>query len=71
MRVYTSSEATQQLAFLLELAQKEGIVCIRQNGKIFSIQPMLDIDSPLNIESVPLNLTSEEIVGFVREGRER
>jgi len=72
MRVYTFSEARQNFSYLLELAQKEGVVRInRRDGKSFIIQPIEDSDSPLNIKGVNLDLTSEEIVDFVREGRER
>ena len=72
MRVYTFSEAKQNFSYLLELAQKEGVVRInRRDGKSFIIQPVEDSDSPLNIKGVNLDLTSDEIVDFVREGRDR
>ncbi len=72
MRVYTFSEARQNFSHLLELAQKEGVVRInRRDGKSFIIQPVEDSDSPLNIKGVNLELTSDEIVDFIREGRDR
>jgi len=72
MRVYTFSEARQNFSYLLELAQKEGVVRInRRDGKSFIIQPVEDSDSPLNIKGVNLELTSDEIVDFIREGRDR
>jgi len=72
MRVYTFSEARQNFASILELAQKEGVVRInRRDGKSFIIQPVEDNDSPLNIKGVNLDLSAEEIVDAVREGRER
>ena len=72
MRVYTFSEARQNFASILELAQKEGVVRInRRDGKSFVIQPVEDNDSPLNIKGVNLDLSADEIVDAVREGRER
>ena len=72
MRVYTFSEARQNFASILELAQKEGVVRInRRDGKSFVIRPVEDNDSPLNIKGVNLDLSADEIVDAVREGRER
>ena len=68
--VYTYSEARQNLASLLEKAVQEGQVRIRRkDGQIFLIIPEATEGSPLDVEGVDLDLTKEEIVGFVREGR--
>lgn len=70
MRVYTYSEARQSLAALLERACTEGCVGIRRkDGQIFIIRPEPSTGSPLDIEGVPLNLTTDEIVEFIRESR--
>lgn len=72
MKVYTFSEARQKFAAVLDLAQKEGAVCIsRRDGQSFTIQPSKPSDSPLNVKGVDLGLSSQEIVDAVREGRER
>ena len=71
MKVYTFSEARQNFAFVLDSAQKEGAVCIRRrDGQSFILQPNKPSDSPLDVEGVDLNFTSEEIVDFIHEGRE-
>jgi hypothetical protein len=72
MRVYTYSEARQNLASLLEQAAREGEAWIwRKDGRIFVIRPQPKANSPLDVEGIDLDITTDEIVAFVREGRER
>lgn len=70
MRVYTYSEARQNLASLLEEARRQGSVRIRRrDGQSFVLTPETRSDSPLDVEGIDLGLTTGEIVDFVREGR--
>ena len=70
MIVYTYSEARQKLATLLEQAAKEGGVKIkRKDGQIFVIRPETRVGSPLDVEGVELDITKDEIVQFIQEGR--
>jgi antitoxin Phd len=72
MTVYTYSEARQRLASLLEQAAKGAEVRIRRkDGRVFVIKPAATAESPLDVASVALDVTTDEIVGYVREGRER
>lgn len=72
MHSYTFSEAKQNFSSVLEQAKKDGSVQISGlDGQMFMITPVNAKKSPLDIKGVNLNLTSEEIVGYVREGRER
>ena len=72
MIVYTYSEARQNLATLLEQADREGEVRIRRkDGQVFVIRPQPRADSPLDVEGIDLEITTDEIVRLVREGRER
>ena len=71
MRVYTYSEARQNLATLLDIAQKDGAVRIRRkDGQSFVLQPEYREGSPLDVEPVKISVTSDEIVRIIREGRE-
>lgn len=71
MRVFTYSEARQNLASLLEIAQRDGAVRIRRkDGKSFVLQPESRKGSPLDVEPVKIDVTTDEIVRIVREGRE-
>lgn len=70
MKVYTYSEARQKLASLLEEARRDGAVRIRrQDGQSFVLSPEVPMGSPLDVEGVDLDVTTDELVAFVREGR--
>ena len=72
MRVYTYSEARQNLASLLDIAQRDGAVRIRRkDGQSFVLQPETRKGSPLDVDPVSINVTADEIVRIVREGREQ
>jgi antitoxin Phd len=69
-RVYTYSEARQNLATVLEDAARDGEVRVkRRDGQVFVIRPQTDRQSPLDVDGVDMLLSREEIVHFVREGR--
>ena len=72
MKVYTYSEARQQLASLLDAAQRDGAVRIRRkDGRSFILQPEISTASPLDVQGVSLGISTAEVVALVREGRER
>ncbi len=72
MKVFTFSEARQKFSSVLDSAQLEGAVKItRRDGRAFLIRPVQESPSPLNVNGVKLNLSRDEIVRSVREGRER
>lgn len=72
MKVYTYSQARQRLASLLDEARTTGEVRIRRrDGQVFSLQPVANQVSPLDIEPVLVGWSREEIVDIVRAGRER
>ena len=68
--VYTYTEARQNLASLLDKAIRDGEVRVRRrDGQTFIIVPETTGGSPLDVEGVDLDLTKEEIVEFIHEGR--
>ena len=72
MITYTYSEARQNLSTLLDNAKKEGKILIkRKDGSAFMVSPVKSSNSPLNVNGVNLNLSSDEIVKSIREIRER
>lgn len=72
MRIYTYTEARQQLAALLDRAAREGEVRIkRKDGSEFMLRPAPRSASPLEVGAVSSDLTAADIVAAVREGRER
>ncbi len=72
MRTYTYSEARQNLASLLDIAGKEGQIAIkRRDGTSFIIHPDKNKKSHLDVPGVETGLNKKDIIGIIREGRER
>ena len=70
MKVYSYSEARQQLAELLNRARREGQVEIRRrDGQTFVVRPVVASGSPLDVPGVDTGLSREEVVDLVRESR--
>ncbi|MCL4804678.1 MAG: type II toxin-antitoxin system Phd/YefM family antitoxin [Anaerolineae bacterium] len=68
--VYTYTEARQNLAKLLDKAVADGEVRIRRrDGSVFVIRPEPVSGSPLDVEGVDLDLTREDVLEFIAEGR--
>ena len=72
MEVYTYSEARQKLAKVLEQAEDSGKVLIRRkDGRTFALVPEKNMSLPLDVPSIKANISTQEIVDLIREGRER
>jgi len=72
MKVYTYSEARQQLARVLDEARHDGEIRIRRrDGREFSVQPVRGVGSPFDVPGVDTGLCAEEIIAAIRESRER
>jgi len=72
MQVYTYSEARQKLAEVLEQAESSGKVVIRRkDGRTFALIPEKSLSSPMDVPSVKADISTQEIVEIIREGRER
>ncbi|MGD8337285.1 MAG: type II toxin-antitoxin system prevent-host-death family antitoxin [Desulfobacterales bacterium] len=72
MQVYTYSEARQKLALVLEKAERTGKVLIRRkDGRTFALVPEKTASFSLDVPTIKANITTQEIVDIVREGRER
>ena len=70
MKVYTYSEARQQLAELLKRAGREGQVEIRRrDGQSFVVRPSPQGGSPLDVPGVDSGLSRDTIVELVRDSR--
>jgi antitoxin Phd len=72
MQVYTYSEARQKLAMVLRQAENTGKVIIRRkDGRTFSLVPEVSAMSPLDVPTIKADISTQEIVDIIREGRER
>ncbi len=68
----TYLETQQSLSVLLEQASQEGEVRIRrEDGQTFVLKPEKTKQSPLDVKGVDLGISTDEIIGFIREGRKQ
>ena len=75
MKVYNYSEARQNFATMLNIALKEEVIIARKDGSKFrltAISKNKKSKSPLaNIKGVKTNVTMDDILEAIKEGRER
>lgn len=72
VQVFTYSEARQKLARLLDEADSSGKALIRRrDGRTFAVTPVRSTRSPLDVPGIDTNITTQEILECLREGRER
>ena len=72
MKVYTYSEARRWFARVLDEAREGGEIRIkRRDGSEFSLRPVSGTSSPLDVPGVDTDISCDDILGAIREGRER
>jgi len=72
MKVFTYSEARQNLSKLLALAQREEVEIRRKDGSTFSLcAKRRESKSPFDVPGVSTSVTTSNILDAVRESRER
>ncbi len=70
MKVFTYSEARQNLSKLLLLAQKEEVEIRRRDGTIFSLKSKdRKRSSPFDVPGIHTKVTTEDILEAVKESR--
>jgi len=70
MKVFTYSEARQNLSKLLILAQKEEVEIRRRDGTIFSLKSKKrNRPSPFDVPGISTKVTTEDILEAVKESR--
>lgn len=72
MTTYTYSKARQNFSDVLDQASKKGEIFIkRKDGSLFVLKPFATTGSPLDVSSVDINISKNEIIELLREIRER
>lgn len=72
MKAFTYSEARQNLARLLILAQKEEVEIRRRDGSVFSLKAKKSATkSPFDVPGVETRATTADILDAVGESRKR
>lgn len=72
MKTYTYSDVQQNLSLILNMAVNEDVVIKRPDGIRFRLMYLKDNTptSPLNIDGITTDITTQELVDIVREQRE-
>ncbi len=71
MRIYTYSQARQNLSEVLNRAKSEDVLIRRRGGEVFRISRQAREGSPFDVEGVATEATTADILAAVREARER
>ncbi len=72
MKVFTYSEARQNLSKLLAMAKKEEVEIRRKDGSVFSLRSKRsESRSPFDVPGVKTGASVTDILDAVRESRER
>ena len=72
MKAFTYSEARQNLARLLVLAQKEEVEIRRRDGSVFSLKAKKSAArSPFDVPGVDVRATTVDILDAINTSRER
>ncbi len=70
MKVFTYSEARQNLSKILILAQSEEVEIRRRDGAVFSLKSkMKKSTSPFNVPGIRTKATTRNILDAVRDSR--
>ncbi len=70
MKVFTYSEARQNLSELLNTAQHEEVEIRRRDGTVFSIIPKRKEEkSPFDVAGIQTKATTQDILNAVSESR--
>ena len=72
MKVFTYSEARQNLSKLLSMAQTEEIEIRRKDGSVFILKSKgSKKGSPFDVPGIKSNVETDDILDAVRESRQR
>ena len=71
MKVYTYSQARQNLAEVLNQSKDEEVVIRRRGGDSFAVVPKPREGSPFDVPGVNTGVTTSEMLAAVRESRSK
>lgn len=69
MKVYTYSQARQNLAAVLNQSKGETVLIRRRGGDSFAVTPQPREGSPFDVPGVKTTVTTADILAAVRESR--
>lgn len=69
MKVYTYSEARQNLSALLNSAENEEVVIKRRDGKTFTLVAKPISSSPFDVPGINVKASTQDILDAISETR--
>ena len=69
MKVFTYSQARQQLATVLDTARREEVLIKRRGGDTFSITYKTIPKSPFDVPGIEAGATTQDILDAIKESR--
>jgi len=71
MKVYTYSQARQNLSEVLTKSKSEDVLIRRRGGEVFRVSPQPQAGSPLDVKGVKTGVKTDDILSAIRQVRER
>src|SRR5690606_14205797 len=71
MKVYSYSQARQNLSEVLNRARTEKVLIRRRGGEVFAVVPAPQTGSPLDVPGVTTKARTADILSAIREVRRR
>ncbi len=71
MKVYSFTEARQNLAEVLTEASEGAVLIKRRNGETYMVRRQAPIGSPLDVPGISTRATMDDILAAVAETRAR
>jgi hypothetical protein len=69
---FNHTQASHDFPAIIDDARKNGLAMIRWlDGTLFSLRPEFLEKSPFDVPGVKIDITRDEILSIIREGRER
>ena len=69
MKVYTYSQARQNLAEVLNQSKDEEVIIRRRGGDAFAVVPKARQGSPFDVPGVKTRVTTPDILSAIQESR--
>lgn len=71
MKVYTYSQARQNLADVLNQSKDGEVIIRRRGGDSFAVVPRLRKGSPFNVPGVKTSATTSDLLAAIKESRSK
>jgi len=69
MKIYSATDAGQQIQEILEQADREEVVIRRADGASYAVVPWSRLTSPFDVPGIQTRASTEDILEAIRESR--